>query len=291
MEKEWYEAPKLFSQKNNTVFQYGFDATFHTQDRNPVGFYHYHDFYELVFYLGDAPMSYRCNNQIYDIHRGDIILCDMFAPHVYMCEDNMHYDRFSVGISPRLLTGFSVDLDYSRLFQEDNPFCPVFHPDFLTLSRYLSLISAYQDYTAHRQDIGVRRAMIHLLLSYVYEDCSSMLTSKHTSGSGLPLVNELISYIDEHLREPITLETLAEHTHYSVSYITRMFRRYTGETLVQYIMDKRILSAKQLLGEDILLSEIAERTGFQDYSYFYKCFLKSEGIKPSEFRRQMQNDR
>ena len=200
----------------------------------------------------------------------------------------MHYDRFSVGISPRFLTGFSVDLDYSRLFQEDNPFCPVFHPDFLTISRYLSLISEYQEYTAHRQDIGVRRAM---LLSYVHEDCSSMFTSKHTSGSGLLLVNELISCIDEHLSEPITLETLAEHTHYSVFCITRMFRRYTGETLVQYIMDKRILSAKQLLGEDIPLSEIAERTGFQDYSYFYKCFLKSEGIKPSEFRRQLRNDR
>ena len=111
------------------------------------------------------------------------------------------------------------------------------------------------------------------------------------TGAGLPLVNELIGYIDAHCTEAITLDTLADYTHYSVSYITRIFRRYTGETLVQYLTDKRILSAKQLLGEDIPLSEIAERTGFQDYSYFYKCFLKSEGIKPSEFRRQLRNDR
>jgi AraC-like DNA-binding protein len=60
---------------------------------------------------------------------------------------------------------------------------------------------------------------------------------------------------------------------------------------VQYLTDKRILRAKRLLGEDIPLSEIAERTGFQDYSHFYKCFMKCEGMKPSEFRRQMQDDR
>lgn len=291
MAKEWYDAPKLFSQKDNTVFRYGFDGTFHTKDRNPVGFYHYHDFYEIVFYLGDAPLSFRCDDTIHEIHRGDIILCDMFTPHVYMCEDNEHYDRFSVCISPRLLTSFSADLDYSRLFRTDNPFCPVYHPDFLTLSRYLSLISDYRDYSTRSQGAGVRRAMIHLLLSYLYDDCSPSLSSVRETGAVLPLVNELIGYIDAHCTETITLETLAEHTHYSVSYITRIFRRYTGETLVQYLTDKRILRAKRLLGEDIPLSEIAERTGFQDYSHFYKCFMKSEGMKPSEFRRQMQDDR
>lgn len=290
MAKEWYEEPKLFSQADNTVFQYGFDATFHTADRNPVGFYHYHDFYELVFYLGDAPLSFRCSGQIYEVHRGDIILCDMFQPHVYMCDENMHYDRFSIGISPRMLAGFSYNTEYARLFQPDNSFCPVFRPDGLTLSRYLSLISEYQNYTSGKQDIGVRSAMIHLLLAHVYEDCAPMISSSHSANRSLPLVNELIGYIDAHCTEGITLETLAEHTHYSVSYITRIFRRYTGQTLVQYITDKRILAAKQLLEEDIPLSEIAERTGFQDYSYFYKCFLKNEGIKPSEFRRQLRND-
>ena len=94
-------------------------------------------------------------------------------------------------------------------------------------------------------------------------------------------------YIDRHISEKITLEELAERMSYSSSYISRIFKRYTGETLVQYITQKRVLHAKQLMARGLPLGQVADMAGFPTYSHFYKCFSRLEGVSPAEFRKKI----
>ncbi len=280
---------KLFSTYSEEIFKYGFKASFHMHAFNQAYFQHYHDYYEVVFYLGEAPLDYDYQGETYTIRRGDVVLCDMFKPHMYKCSRNEHYDRFSISISPKLLTYFSVDIDYTRLFKEQNEHYPVCHTDFSLLSKYLKQIMEYRDFLERDGEIGVQRAMLHLLLSHLYNDC--LLTAKGEAtpqempSAKLILVDNLIHYIDTHLGEKITLEELSGAANYSVSYISQVFREFTGETLLQYITEKRLLRARQLFESDLSLTEIARRCGFEDYSHFYKCFVKAEGLSPAEARR------
>ena len=284
------EKAKLYTYNQSTVFSDGFHAEFHTNQFdqfNPAYFYHYHDYYEIVCYFGDAPLTYVYRDKEYVLSRGDIVLCDMFQPHMYMCQHDHSYERFTLDISPKMLTYFSMGIDYTQLFKTANQHYPIFHTDFIQLSGYMRLIDEYREFTLRRKDVGVQRAMLHLLLAYIYHDCAAVINVKVAASSGLEIVDDLIQYIDRHISEKITLEDLADRMNYSSSYISRIFKRYTGETLVQYMTQKRVLYAKQLMARGLPLGQVADMAGFPTYSHFYKCFSRLEGVSPAEFRKKL----
>lgn len=68
---------------------------------------HYHDFYEVVIYLGNAGV-FQIEGSEYLVRRGDIVLIDMFKPHTLIANKNSYYERFSVSINLNLLIAYST---------------------------------------------------------------------------------------------------------------------------------------------------------------------------------------
>ena len=76
-------------------------------------------------------------------------------------------------------------------------------------------------------------------------------------------------YIHNNCAEKLTLNEIADHVNYSVSYLSRIFKEETGESVTAYVNRVRIERAKALLANDALtLTEIASLSGFEDQSYF-----------------------
>lgn len=87
------------------------------------------------------------------------------------------------------------------------------------------------------------------------------------------------------IQEELTLEALADKVHLSPSYISKLFKRETGENLSVYIQNVRIRQAKLLLSTtDLKTYEVAERVGIPDPVYFSRTFKKITGMKPKDFR-------
>ena len=101
------------------------------------------------------------------------------------------------------------------------------------------------------------------------------------------LVGSILHYVEQNLSEKLFLQDIAEKYNYSVTYISKLFKNVTGSSLVSYIIEKRIARARQLMYEDLEITEIAERVGYHNYSNFYKAFKKAVGISPEEYRRQL----
>ncbi len=279
--------PRLSSKKSTDILKYGYDTRFYSADRNPINYEHYHDYYEVIFYLGNKNLSYLCSGRTYELSRGDIILCSMFEPHRYFCETNLSYDRVSVGIEPGLLLHFSTeDANLAWIFNRRNQSYPIFHTDAFTFSKYMNLLSDYRDLRLQHGQHAVQLAIIHQLLACLYSDCCEESAMDSAEARRIALVSNLVHYIDGHLAEPLSLKTLSEAVNYSVAYICKAFRETTGDTLIQYISKKRVARARQLLTENIPAAEAAERTGFSSYSYFYRTFKKLEGCGPGEFKAQ-----
>lgn len=93
-------------------------------------------------------------------------------------------------------------------------------------------------------------------------------------------------YIRQHYRDKLTLDELSLQLHCSTVTLNKHFRHEFGTTVFQYINDKRMRHAEQLLtSSDLPISEVAESSGFSDANYFFRLFKARHGVSPTAYRK------
>jgi two-component system, response regulator YesN len=93
-------------------------------------------------------------------------------------------------------------------------------------------------------------------------------------------------YIEEHYAESLSLMQVASHVHLNASYFSHLFKKETGHSFVNYLVQVRMDRAKQLLrNTDLSVTEVAGIVGYDLPNYFAKLFRQSTGISPKEYRR------
>lgn len=103
-----------------------------------------------------------------------------------------------------------------------------------------------------------------------------------------PLVQKVKEYIDAHITERLTRDEIAESVFLSADYLTRLLRKETGSSLVDYIVSRKIEYAKQLM-PDHMVGEVAQILGYDNFGYFSELFKRKTGMTPSEYRRKIGN--
>ncbi|WP_409346263.1 helix-turn-helix domain-containing protein [Paenibacillus sp. MBLB4367] len=109
--------------------------------------------------------------------------------------------------------------------------------------------------------------------------------------ASIPSVHKLyivLKYIEKHLTEPISIETLSKLVHFHPKYFMHYFKSMLGVSPIVYINKKRMQKANALLlHSDLSIAEIAERLGMQT-AYLSRMFKKFTGFSPNEFRQQQR---
>lgn len=99
----------------------------------------------------------------------------------------------------------------------------------------------------------------------------------------------LCEYIDAHLEGALTLEELGSVVQYSPFHLARRFRQATGQTLHQYVTNRRLAKAYALIvGTDLPLQQVAAQAGFSDQSHLSNAFRNAYGCAPSAVRKNLQ---
>lgn len=99
-------------------------------------------------------------------------------------------------------------------------------------------------------------------------------------------IASIMGFIEQNYAEKIRLSDISGYIHLQPSYISSMFKRYTGVTISDYIALYRIAAAKKrLLEQNGKISEIAMDTGFYDVHHFSRVFKKYEGLTPGEYKK------
>lgn len=100
-----------------------------------------------------------------------------------------------------------------------------------------------------------------------------------------------LEYLAKNYMENISLKTCAEELGYNEAYLSSMFKRRTGTSLHNYILDLRINQAEWLLkNEDITIAEVAEKSGFASVKTFHRQFQQKYNMSPGAYRKQVQAD-
>lgn len=108
---------------------------------------------------------------------------------------------------------------------------------------------------------------------------------ENDSSSSNVKLNAVMSYIDEHFTEKLSLDEISSRFYISKYYLSHAFRKEFKTSIMQYVLTKRICLAKEMLrysGDSI--ETVAAKCGISDASYFNKIFKKAEGITASQYR-------
>lgn len=111
---------------------------------------------------------------------------------------------------------------------------------------------------------------------------------------GLPLSNKrsgmigaVLDYLDGSFTENISQNELADRFHVSKFHLLREFKKHSGKTIHEYVVEKRMEFVKGRLEEGRSIMETSSLAGFSDYSLFYKAFLKYMGEAPKQYQSRM----
>jgi AraC family transcriptional regulator len=171
---------------------------------------------------------------------------------------------------------FSADFEFNEIYKDKDPL--IEHIGFALLDESSSETPVGKLYT----DSLIQTLTLHLLKNYSNAASARENTNGGLSGYKLRRVQE---FIDANLEEELSLAELAEVADLSQFHFARAFRKSTGQTPQQYLMQQRIERAKQLLSKDDLpIVEISLRTGFKNQSHFTTLFRKFTKHTPKLWR-------
>ncbi len=100
------------------------------------------------------------------------------------------------------------------------------------------------------------------------------------------IVDEIKRDMEAKYNNPLNLNDYAEKYMYNYSHLSQMFKLYSGQSFIDFLTELRIRKAEELIRTTSLpISEISERVGYSDFSYFSRIFKKKRAVSPNEIRK------
>lgn len=170
------------------------------------------------------------------------------------------------------------------------------HPDMAFV-----IVSGYDDFSYCREALRLQ-ITDYILKPVNYDEFGVSIDNlkisifenkkiEQTGEEGEQTIVGIVRYMQEHLKEEISLNVLADEFHLSAQYISQLFKNEIGVNFLAYLTNIRMEQAKKLLlSSDDTVAEIAEKSGYADYRVFTKAFKKAEGVTPSQYRRNFQKE-
>ncbi|MBM7564251.1 response regulator transcription factor [Paenibacillus sacheonensis] len=135
-----------------------------------------------------------------------------------------------------------------------------------------------------------------LTLAETFEVCREVaqsifrVRSAENERRSIIAIHQVQQYIQEHLDADLSLTSLADSVYFNPKYFSRLFRQVTGEYLSDYIHERRLRKAKEMLEQpQIKIHAVAAAIGYQSPSYFTRFFKKAMQMSPQEYRDSRPN--
>lgn len=248
---------------------------------------HHHDFYE-VYYLLKGQVEYWVDGRIIRMQAGDLLLINPLELHRPIIDpESPVYERIVLWINKDFLEGLtSGELHLNRCFDTSVPnHTHLLHPAAGERSAVTAQLSELvREYYSRETGSGLcahgifLQFMVQLNRMALAEKAQPEETQKLSE-----MAEKVLSFIGEHLSEPLTLERIAEQFFISKYYLSHTFSREVGVSVYRYILLRRLMMARQLLAAGEPAGQVCRSCGFSDYTSFYRAFKSEYGISPREF--------
>ncbi len=248
---------------------------------------HHHDFYEIYFFLS-GNVQYNIESRSYLLSPGDILLINPMELHQPIFGgEQQSYERIVLWINKQFLEGLGLPgQELAACFDSNRPG----HTNLLFtegIKRQLLVFQLEQLMEALEKEdpyaeIYALSYLVQVLvqINRLAQQVQRNETVKVAADS---VVYYILTYINEHYNEELSLDFLANKFFISKYHLSREFQRLVGTSVHRYIVMKRLVMAKQMMSDGMSSSVVYQHCGFGDYSNFYRAFKNEYQMSPKEY--------
>lgn len=247
---------------------------------------HNHDCHQIL-YITRGRVEVGVNGKKYTVGRGSLVIISRFEGHwIRPIEDC--YERYILEIQP--WSKLSGNIGYrisSVLFNRPEGF-----------HNHLDISDNQQVYTTiferilrqEKQNL-LQEEMCDLLLQELLVEIFRQFPELfvHADNNVVELISQIQNRFETDCGQTYSLQSLSQEYGLSISYLSHLFKRITGISVMQYLLYCRINAARELLSRtERSISQIVDQCGFSDASNFSRTFRKQTGLSPSQYRKAVK---
>lgn len=247
---------------------------------------HYHDFDKIILFLG-GDVDYFVEGRRFSLKPYDIILVGAGEIHYPIIREKIPYERIILYLSSSFIRNWRTDTcDLSRCFQEagengeKHPYVlRIENPEQSSLLRICQELSESFQSTEYAGELYQHALILEFMVLINRAILNHQISSLRNAVSNEKIA-EILDYINDHLKEELSVDSLTEHFYMSRSYLMHLFKAETGYSVGSYINEKRLLMAKSMIQAGMSVTDACYSCGFRDYSTFSRAFKKKFHTNP-----------
>lgn len=248
---------------------------------------HSHSFYEILFCRNSCGVEYLVGSDRYRLQKGDIILIPPGVSHRPLLPSVMSegYERDVLWLSQEFIGILKSQFPGDDLYRMTET-----HLIRTAGTRWEFLGEKFRQgvQEAEGKGIGWEVAVVSNTMQLMVQLRRAVKdrTAGPMKAEKPELLDRVMEYIEIHLAEKISLSDVAKAFYVSESTISQLFRKKMGVSFYRCVTQRRLIAAKNMILDGMILETVAIETGFSDYSSFYRAFKGEFGISPRQFRNQ-----
>ena len=261
---------------------------FHLKDKKNQDFeFHYHDFNKIIIFLS-GKVTYLIEGKAYYLKPWDILLVNNHDVHKPIIDSSETYERIVIWANSHFIENHNYEnCDLSTCFKLANEKSFNLIRLEAEFQNYIKFIIKSLEASLDSNNFGSKllnnSLFIQLLIYLNRIHLGNMYTIEDESLKYDKQIENILKYINNNLRTDLSIEFLSQEFYLSKYHLMHKFKKETGYTLHNYVMQKRLLMAKDLIMSGNPITKAYIQCGFNDYSCFLRSFKNIFKRSPSDF--------
>lgn len=230
-----------------------------------------------IFYVTEGSGQFQIEDKVYPVHAHDLVIVNPNISHTELSHNANPLAYIVLGLE---------DVELSSTENKDASFCIINLKEIKDIVRFYfdQIIKEIKETSPDAQTIC--RNLTENLIIHLSRQANFSVTLAPIQKRNPRVCITIRQYIDNHFKENISLDMLAELSHVSKYHMVHVFTEEYGISPINYLIAKRIEEGKKLLQTtDYSLALIGKTLGFSSPSYFSQAFKKQVQCTPLEYRK------
>lgn len=274
-EKQWEISKKGYLLEEFRLFHL-------KDDKGAVMEFHYHEFCKVVMLISGRG-EYTVEDQHYLLKAGDILLIGSNQVHRPEFVRGAEYERIILYISPEFLQKQSTkECNLEEIFDgTDGHVLRLEERKYKRLfERVLELKEELKE-NSYGSTVMAGSMLLQLLVKLGRNKAKGRMQMAERPVVSDERIEKMLLYLEAHLAENITMEQLSERFFISKYHMMRLFKKETGQSVYDYLTERRLFLARDLIRQGVSATESCFMAGFGSYSSFTRAYGKRFGATPT----------
>ena len=246
---------------------------------------HDHSLLEVCIFLSGSMLHFS-GGHTYRLSRGDIFFARPGELHYALAAEDSLYERYAFWIPEDFFSFFSSeDSEVLSVFcNERRGEGRVFRLCEGSEGELLSRLERLRESLSGGENIVIFARLCEVI-SFINQSADESDSAYEKGAGEIPsVIHDVVRYVRENYQTVTGVDDVADRFYINRDYLTRVFSKYTGMTVHDYIRVIRINRARTMLFDGKGVTETAYACGFNSTSYFIRVFAKSTGVTPARYR-------